>query len=60
MRDFFAAARLIAAHPNVTCVDLAEFDPSRDVGDLGALTAARWFAEILAGVSMRDGDKFLD
>jgi len=59
VRDFFAAARIIAAHPKVVCVDLAEFDPGRDVGELGALTAARWFAEILAGVSMRDGGKFL-
>jgi formiminoglutamase len=48
-RDFFAAARLIAAHPKVKCVDLAEFDPSADVNAIGALTAARWFAEILAG-----------
>ena len=48
-RDFFAAARVIAAHPKVRCVDLTEFDPSRDVGDIGALTAARWLAEILAG-----------
>jgi formiminoglutamase len=49
VRDFFAAARIIAAHPKVRCVDLTEFDPSRDVGDIGALSAARWLAEILAG-----------
>ena len=49
VRDFFAAARIIAAHPKVGCVDLTEFDPSRDVGDIGALSAARWLAEILAG-----------
>jgi formiminoglutamase len=49
VRDFFAAARVIAAHPKVRCVDLTEFDPSRDVSDIGALTAARWLAEILAG-----------
>ena len=53
VRDFFAAARIIAGHPKAVCVDLAEFDPSRDVGELGALTAARWFAEILAGVAAR-------
>ncbi|MGA7676155.1 MAG: arginase family protein [Rhizomicrobium sp.] len=53
VRDFFAAAREIAAHPKVNCVDLTEFDPSRDVGDIGALTAARWLAEILAGYTAR-------
>ena len=44
MRDFFVAARVIATHPKVDCVDLAEFDPSRDVGDIGALTVARRLA----------------
>jgi formiminoglutamase len=53
VRNFFAAARAIAAHSKVKCVDLAEFDPSRDAGEIGALTAARWFAEILAGYSVR-------
>jgi arginase family enzyme len=53
IRDFFAAARVIAAHPKVHCVDLTEFDPSRDVGDIGALTVARWLAEILAGYMAR-------
>ena len=52
-QDFFAAARTIAAHPKVRCVDLTEFDPSRDLGDIGALTAARWLAEILAGFEAR-------
>jgi len=52
-RDFFAAARSIAAHPKVRCVDLVEFDPSMDVQAIGALTAARWLAEILAGFSAR-------
>jgi formiminoglutamase len=51
--DFFAAARLIAAHSKVRAVDLAEFDPSLDVANIGALTAARWFAELLAGFSSR-------
>ncbi len=54
-RDFFAAARAIAAHPKVRCVDLTEFDPSLDVSDIAALTAGRWFAEILAGFSTRGG-----
>ena len=53
VRNFFAMARVIAAHPKVNCVDLAEFDPSRDIGDIGALTAARWLAEILAGYAAR-------
>lgn len=48
-RDFFAAAREIAANAKVACVDLVEFDPSIDVNAIGALTAARWFAEILMG-----------
>jgi formiminoglutamase len=52
-RDFLSAARLIAAHPKVRCVDLAEFDPSLDVADTGALIAARWVAEILAGFATR-------
>jgi formiminoglutamase len=51
--DFFDATRLIGRHPLVRAVDLTEFDPSLDVNDLGALTAARWFVELLAGFSMR-------
>jgi formiminoglutamase len=51
--EFFAAARLIAAYPNVRCVDLTEFDPELDRGAVGALTAARWFAELLAGYFSR-------
>ena len=53
VHDFLAAARLIAAHPKVRCVDLAEFDPATDINATGALTAARWFAELLAGFSRR-------
>jgi formiminoglutamase len=53
VRDFLAAARAIAAHPKVKCVDLTEFDPAADVNATGALTAARWFAEVLAGFSRR-------
>ena len=52
-RAFFDATRVIAAHPKVRSVDLTEFDPGLDVADITALTAARWFAEILAGFSMR-------
>ena len=34
-------------------VDLTEFDPSLDVGEITALTAARWVCEILIGYEMR-------
>jgi len=51
--DFFAAARMIGVHPKVKCVDLTAFDPSGDVGDIGALTAACWLAELLAGFVLR-------
>jgi arginase family enzyme len=51
--DFFAAARLLGAHPKVRLVDLTEFDPSLDVAEITALTAGRWVAEILAGFSAR-------
>lgn len=51
--DFFLATRAILSHPKVKAVDLAEFDPGLDVGGLGALTAARWFAEVLAGFAQR-------
>ena len=52
-QDFFDAARVIGAHPKVRAVDLTEYDPSLEVGDLGSLTAGRWFCEILAGVQAR-------
>jgi formiminoglutamase len=51
--DFFAAARLLGAHPKVRLVDLTEFDPSLDVAEITAFTAGRWVAEILAGFSAR-------
>lgn len=52
--EFFAAARIIAARPTVRCVDLTEFDPNIDRGAVGVLTAARWFAELLAGYLSRN------
>jgi len=52
-QDFFEATRLIGAHPKVVSVDLTEFDPSLDVANISALTAARWFCEVLAGFSRR-------
>ena len=54
---FFAAARHLAAQPRVKLVDLTEFDPSLDVGDLTALTAARWICEIAAGYSERSSPR---
>jgi formiminoglutamase len=50
---FFAAARWLAAQPQVKLVDLTEFDPDLDVGSVTALTAGRWVCEILAGYSNR-------
>jgi formiminoglutamase len=50
---FFDAARILAAEPRVRLVDLTEFDPSLDVGEISALTAGRWVCEVLAGYSMR-------
>ena len=52
-QDFFDAARIIGAHSKVRAVDRTEYDPSLEVGDLGSLTAGRWFCEILAGVQAR-------
>lgn len=53
VHDFFDAARVVGAHPKVRAVDLTEYDPSLEVGDLGALTAGRWFCEVLAGFAGR-------
>jgi arginase family enzyme len=50
---FFAAARRLAAESRVKLVDLTEFDPSLDLGDITALTAGRWVCEILAGFAGR-------
>lgn len=52
-QDFFDAARIVGAHRKVAAVDLTEFDPGLDIGGLTALTAGRWFAELLAGFSQR-------
>jgi len=53
VHDFFAATRRLAADSRVGVIDLTEWDPSLDPGDLSALTAARWVAECLAGYEMR-------
>lgn len=53
VHDFFDATRTIGAHPKVRAVDLTEYDPSLEVGDLGSLTAGRWFCEILSGFEGR-------
>lgn len=50
---FFTAARCLGADPKVRLVDLTEFDPSLDVSDITALTAARWLCEVLAGYAAR-------
>lgn len=51
--DFFRAARRLVEEPRVRVVDLTEFDPALDPGDLSGLTAARWVCEVLAGFSRR-------
>lgn len=51
--DFFDAARVVGAHPKVRAVDLTEYDPSLEVGNLGSLTAGRWFCELMAGFVAR-------
>lgn len=51
--DVLEATRIIGAHPGVRAVDLTEYDSSLEVGDLGALTAGRWFCELLAGFQSR-------
>jgi len=53
VHDFFEATRLIGAHPKVRAVDLTEYDPSLEIGDLGSLTAGRWFCDLLAGFEAR-------
>lgn len=46
---FFEAARWLGGNAKVRLVDLTEFDPSLDVADISALTAARWLAEVVTG-----------
>ena len=53
VHDFFDAARVIGADPKVRAVDLTEYDPSLEIGDLASLTAGRWFCELLAGFEAR-------
>lgn len=53
VQDFLEATRLIGAHPRVRAVDLTEYDPSLEIGDLGSLTVGRWFCELLAGFQAR-------
>ena len=53
VRDFFAAARRLAAEPRVRVIDLTEWDPPLDPSDLSALTAGRWLAEVLTGFEDR-------
>ncbi len=51
--DFFSAVRFLAGDSRVRVIDLTEWDPSLDPTDLSALTAARWFAECVAGFENR-------
>lgn len=52
-QDFFDATRVIGACAKVKAVDLTEYDPSLEIGELGALTTGRWFCELLAGFEGR-------
>lgn len=52
-REVFTATRRIGAHPKVRAVDLTEYDPSLEIGDLASLTVGRWFCELLAGFQGR-------
>ena len=51
--DFFRAVRRLASETRVRLIDLTEWDPSLDLGDLSALTAGRWLAEVVAGFEQR-------
>ena len=51
--DFFWAVRRLAGDHRVRVIDLTEWDPALDSTDLSALTAARWFAECVAGFENR-------
>jgi formiminoglutamase len=53
VRDFFESTRVIGACAKVRAVDLTEYDPSLEIGDLGSLTVGRWFCELLAGFEQR-------
>jgi arginase family enzyme len=53
VEDFFTAVRRLASEPRVRVIDLTEWDPPIDPGDLSALTASRWLAECLAGFEQR-------
>ena len=53
VQDFFEATRVIGACAKVRAVDLTEYDPSLEIGDLGSLTVGRWFCELLAGFEQR-------
>lgn len=50
---FFEASRFLVGDPRVKLVDLTEFDPSLDVGEITALTAGRWVCEVLTGFGQR-------
>ncbi len=53
VQDFFEATRVIGVCAKVRAVDLTEYDPSLEIGDLGSLTVGRWFCELLAGFEQR-------
>jgi formimidoylglutamase len=47
------AAHLCGAHPSVRFIDIVEVDPTKDVADCTALTAASFFLAFASGVAER-------
>jgi formiminoglutamase len=51
--ELLLAARLCGANKKVVAVDIVEFDPSKDIAGIGALTAASCFLSFAAGYRSR-------
>jgi formiminoglutamase len=51
--ELLLAARLCGANKKVVAMDIVEFDPSKDIAGIGALTAASCFLSFTAGYRSR-------
>lgn len=51
--ELLLAARLCGANKKVVAIDIVEFDPSKDIAGIGALTAASCFLSFAAGYRIR-------
>lgn len=51
--ELLLAARLCGANKKVIACDIVEFDPSKDIADIGALTGASCFLSFAAGYRSR-------